>query len=159
MRFITKGGVAGAVLALAAVATLPIVGVASGTPATGSAVTTALNRATIEDAVIVNTDAVQLHVHTPADVAQTNTVAQAGWSSGWHSHTGPVLVSVKTGALRITNGECLAASVAAGQVFVERPGVRYQAQNLGPGTTEWFTTQLIPQGASTRIDEPAACGI
>jgi len=61
--------------------------------------------------------------------------------------------------LRITNGDCLAATVGAGQVFVERPGVRYQAQNLGPAAAEWFTTQLIPQGASTRVDEPAACGI
>ena len=159
MRLIKQAGMLGGVLAVAASATLTIVNVASGTPVTGSGVTTPLNRATISDSVIVNNDAVQLHVHEPTDVVQTNTVAQTGWSSGWHSHTGPVLVSVKSGALRITNGDCLATTVAAGQVFVEVPGAHYQAQNLGNSSAEWFTTQLIPRGASTRIDQPAACGI
>jgi hypothetical protein len=137
---------------------------AYGTPATGSATITTLNRATLAANTIVNAEVVQLHTHGPIDVFQTSTVAQPGWASGWHSHTGPVILNVKSGSVRLNafnpdDGTCAATDVAGGSVFVERPGFRYLAQNVGSVDVTLFTTQLIPQGAATRVDEPAACGL
>jgi hypothetical protein len=135
---------------------------AYGTPATGSATITTLNRATLSSSTIVNADVVQLHTHGPVDVYQSSTVAQPGWASGWHAHTGPVILNVKSGSVRLNafnpdDGTCSATDVNGGSVYVERPGFHYLAQNVGSVDVVLFTTQLIPQGASTRIDEPAAC--
>lgn len=148
----------GVAVGLVGLSTLTWVSAAFGTAPGGSGTTTALNRATIGSKVEVEFSGLHLEVNAPIDVVQTETVGQPGFSSGWHSHTGAVIVSIKSGALVLTDGHCRAHMVSAGQAFVESPGVRYQAENRGTIAADWFTTQLIPKGAATRVDQPAACG-
>ncbi len=149
----------GLAVGLVGLASVPLVSTAFGTPAGGSGTVTALNRATIGSNVEIEFSALDFSVKAPLDVVQTETVGQPGFSSGWHSHTGAVLISVKSGTLTITNGRhCSPTAVSAGQVYVERPGVFHLAENRGTVAADWFTTQLIPKGASTRVDQPAACG-
>jgi hypothetical protein len=144
-------------LAASVAAAAFIVPAAHGTPSTGTGTTTLLSRATIADQTIVNTEAVQLHTFLPTDVATFHSVVDAGWTSGWHSHHGPVLVAISSGSLRITSGDCSSTTVSANQVFVERPGIHYQATALS--AAEWYTTMLMPAGAMPKMDEPGACGI
>jgi hypothetical protein len=160
MKIITNGRnvLAGTVaLAVSAVAVVLANPAAHGTPSTGTGTTTLLSRGTIADQTIINTEAVQLHTFLPTDVAVFHSVVDAGWTSGWHSHHGPVLVAVKSGSLRITTGACSSVTLTAGNVYVERPGVHYQGTALT--AAEWYTTMLLPAGAMPKMDQPGACGI
>jgi hypothetical protein len=158
--------VSGRVLSLAAaggaaiVASVFVPGSANGTPA-GSLITSeTLNRATVVNDVNINVDGTKLKLKNPTDILQTHSIAGPSWTAGWHSHTGPVFVSVKSGALTFYQGSCTGVTVTAPGVFVEEPGVPVLARNQSTTTNaEWFTTQVIPQGASGRIDEPGLCGL
>ncbi|MEP6599242.1 MAG: hypothetical protein ABJB98_07335 [Actinomycetota bacterium] len=129
---------------------------AQGTPSTGTGTTTLLSRATLANQTILNTRAVQLHTFQPVDVAVFHSVVEAGWTSGWHSHPGPVLVAVKSGSLQFKTANCATTTVTAGQVYPEGAGVPIKATALT--AAEWYTTMLIPAGAKPRNDQPGACG-
>ncbi len=85
------------------------------------------------------------------------TVVPAGFS-GWHSHPGGAIVVVNTGSLtvyRSIGSQCQIATYGAGQAFVERPGELDYLLNTGTIPYVLFVTYpRVPQGASTRIDEP-----
>ena len=133
--------------------------IAHGTPAAPGAVTTTLNRATVDDKINIEFDKIRLHTIQPLDVLQLSSTAPAGWTAGWHQHTGPVIVSIIAGSLTFYQGSCAGRTVTAGHAFVEVPGVPIFARNEGSTEARWLTTQLIPVGASARIDQPAQCGL
>ena len=66
-----------------------------------------------------------------------------GGSFGWHSHPGPSLVIVKTGALTLYRGD----DPEGGDVHLVR--------NEGSIETVVYVTSLVPRGAARRIDEPS----
>jgi hypothetical protein len=132
---------------------------AHGTPAGSGAVTTTLNRATVDNKINIEYDQIRLHTIQPLDVLQLSSTAPAGWTAGWHQHTGPVIVSVVAGSLTFYQGSCDGVTVTAGHAFVEVPGVPIFARNEGGSEARWLTTQLIPVGAASRVDEPAQCGL
>jgi len=91
-----------------------------------------------------------------------NRIAPGG-SFGWHSHPGPSLVIVKSGALTIYHGDdptCTPQVVPAGSGFVDNGGDVHLVRNEGSVETVVYVTSLVPQGAARRIDEPAPgnCG-
>ena len=86
-----------------------------------------------------------------------NTIVQGG-SFGWHSHPGPSLVIVKTGALTLYRGDdptCTPQVVEAGSGFVDNGGDVHLVRNEGSIATVVYVTSLVPRGAMRRIDEPS----
>lgn len=133
---------------------------AHGTPAGALISSETLNRATVANDVNINHDGIKLKLQHPTDVLQTHSIAGPLWSAGWHSHAGPVFVSLKSGSLTFYQGSCTGFTVTAPGIFVEQPGVPVLARNESTtANADWYTTQVIPQGAPGRVDEPAACGL
>ena len=89
-----------------------------------------------------------------------------GGSTGWHSHPGPAVAMIRTGALALYDSEdptCTPRIYLAGQAFVDRgQGHVHLARNLS--STEnvevWVTSFDVPPGAPVRIDaaNPGNCG-
>jgi quercetin dioxygenase-like cupin family protein len=83
-----------------------------------------------------------------------------GGHTGWHSHPGPVVVLIKTGALTFYSGDdpaCTPRTYSAGQAFVDSgQGHVHIARNLS--TTDnlelWATYFDVPPGGAFRIDVP-----
>lgn len=85
-----------------------------------------------------------------------NRIAPGG-SFGWHSHPGPSLVIVKTGALTLYRGDdptCTPQVFGAGSGFVDNGGDVHLVRNEGSVETVVYVTSLVPRGAVRRIDEP-----
>src|SRR5439155_18232525 len=83
-----------------------------------------------------------------------NTIAPGG-SFGWHSHPGPGIVIVKTGALTLYRADdCTAQVVEAGSGFVDNGGDVHLVRNEGSVETVVDVMSLVPRGAARRIDEP-----
>jgi quercetin dioxygenase-like cupin family protein len=86
-----------------------------------------------------------------------NRIAPGG-SFGWHSHPGPSLVIVKTGALTLYRGDdptCTPEVIPAGSGFVDDGGDVHLVRNEGSVETVVYVTSLVPRGGVRRIDEPA----
>ena len=86
-----------------------------------------------------------------------NRIAPGG-SFGWHSHPGPSLVAVKTGALTLYRGDdptCTPTVIPAGSGFVDDGHDVHLVRNEGSVETVVYVTSLTPRGAVRRIDEPA----
>jgi quercetin dioxygenase-like cupin family protein len=91
-----------------------------------------------------------------------NKIAPGG-TFGWHSHPGPSLVVVKTGALTLymaDDPDCTPHVVPAGSGFVDNGGDVHVVRNEGTVETIVYVTSLVPEGFARRIDEPAPnnCG-
>jgi quercetin dioxygenase-like cupin family protein len=86
-----------------------------------------------------------------------NRIAPGG-TFGWHSHPGPSIVVVKTGALTVYHGDdptCTPQVVPAGSGFVDDGGDVHVVRNEGSVDTVVYVTSLVPKGAGRRIDEPS----
>ena len=92
------------------------------------------------------------------DVAMVQITVNPGGSSGWHSHPGGAIIVVQTGTLtvyRSLGSQCQPTSYSAGQAFIERPGEVDDVLNAGTVPYVLFVTfPRVPQGGSTRTDEP-----
>jgi len=119
---------------------------------------------------------VEIKAKESTDIAVSNVVVSAGGSSGWHSHPGPVLVIVKTGAITFyragkhggQNGDdengnngtnaltCSRTVYPTGSAFVEvpAPGHVMLAKNEGSTEATVTATYFAPPGAALRIDQP-----
>jgi quercetin dioxygenase-like cupin family protein len=92
-----------------------------------------------------------------------NKFAANGGTSGWHSHPGPSLVFVVAGTITnysSDNPGCGPQVYTAGQSFVDPGGDdEHMLRNEDPTVVaETIAVQLIPAGATRRIDEPAPAG-
>lgn len=91
-----------------------------------------------------------------------NRIAPGG-TFGWHSHPGPSIVVVKTGALTLYRGDdptCTGQTIGAGSGFVDDGGDIHVVRNEGAVETVVYVTSLVPRDAARRIDEPSPgnCG-
>jgi quercetin dioxygenase-like cupin family protein len=80
-----------------------------------------------------------------------------GGSFGWHSHPGPSLVVVKTGALtqyRADDPNCKPQVVEAGSGFVDGGGDVHLVRNEGTIEAVVYVMSLVPHGATRKIDKP-----
>ena len=140
-------------------------------------VSTAVARGSSEAFHIRSTDGFDVEIKTKdsTDIAVSNVVVASGGSSGWHSHPGPVLVVVKTGAITFyragkhngldgddenrnnaANGPTCSRTVyPAGSAFVEVPAPGHVMLAKNEGTTEatLTATYFAPPGAALRIDQ------
>lgn len=87
----------------------------------------------------------------------SNTVAVGGYS-GWHTHPGPSLVTVKSGSATFYDGDdptCTPRVVQAGEAVVDIGGGHvHMVRNEGSVQLELVAFQIVPQGAVRRIDMP-----
>lgn len=81
---------------------------------------------------------------------------QPGGFVGWHTHPGPVLVTVVTGTFRYLEADCSFEDYSAGQTLVDEGGGHvHNGRNPGGTDTALSITYLLPSGAAPRIDVPA----
>lgn len=84
-----------------------------------------------------------------------NTIAPGG-HTGWHSHPGPSIISVKAGTATEYHGdEPNTPHVhAAGSSFVDDGEHSHIVRNEGNTPLELVAFQILPAGAPRRIDQP-----
>jgi hypothetical protein len=80
-----------------------------------------------------------------------------GGNTGWHSHPGPVLVTVKHGTFRYQESDCSFTDYAAGETVLDSGGghVHVGRNPSGTDNLDLSVTYLIPPGVAPRIDVPA----
>jgi quercetin dioxygenase-like cupin family protein len=155
--------------AVALVATLAAVGVGSALATPGSGITAALlARGTLEGEHKGHhgqhhwdkgRKPVRIKLRRPSDVAVQQVTVAPGGSTGWHSHPGPAIVIVKSGALTLYDEDdrrCKGTTYSAGKVFIDEGyGHGHIGRNEGTTSTELYVTFLdMPVGAEPRIDVP-----
>ena len=94
------------------------------------------------------------------DIATTQATIAAGGFTGWHSHPGPVFVTVTQGTLTVYNApDCQPQVYPAGTGFVEpSPKQVHLVRNEGTVEAQFTATFILPVGAVRRIDEPQPSG-
>ena len=147
-------------LALALVSLL-CVGAAVATPPFNVISAPVHARGTTDGRIDVSSEAgIKLKTRRSIDVATQQIVIGPGGHTGWHSHPGPVLVTVKSGALRVIySNDCtgLGTVYEAGDTFVDRGDetVHIARNESLTANVELWATYLVPgaPGTALRIDE------
>ena len=104
-----------------------------------------------------------VNVNNAQDVVMQQVIIAPGGHTGWHSHPGPLVVLIKSGAVTFYDSEnCTVRTYSAGQAFVERgQGDVAFARNEGLINLElWITYFDVPPGGPFRLDaaNPGNCG-
>jgi quercetin dioxygenase-like cupin family protein len=100
----------------------------------------------------------------PSDLYVQNNVWAPGGSSGWHTHPGHSLITVIAGTVTAYEGgdpSCAPHTYEVGEGFVDPGGDHvHLLRNEGAVDARTVTVQLIPAGATRRIDAAASpyCG-
>ncbi|MCI0681336.1 MAG: cupin domain-containing protein [Gemmataceae bacterium] len=101
---------------------------------------------------------VELKIKGLSDVHVSHIRIVPGGQSGWHSHPGPSIISVKAGTLTLYD-DCddflVPHDFPAGTALVEDAECVHRVVNEGDTDLEIVVVQIVPLGAPRRIDEPA----
>jgi quercetin dioxygenase-like cupin family protein len=101
---------------------------------------------------------VVLATNASSDIYVVSNVFAPGGQSGWHTHPGASLITVKSGAISVYDGDdptCTATVYTAGQGFVDPgDGHVHLLRNEGSVAAETVAVQFLPHGAVRRIDAP-----
>jgi len=159
----------GAFVSVAAVLTA-LAGTALATPPSGIVSAPVIVRTSFVDPADVKFKTAGEHrevIHAP-DLRETviqQIIIAPGGHTGWHSHPGPAVAQIKTGALTIYSSEdstCAPRTYSAGQAFIDPgQGHVHLGRNLGSENVEvWVTYFDVPAGGSPRVDaaNPGNCG-
>jgi quercetin dioxygenase-like cupin family protein len=135
-------------------------GTALATPASGVTSTSfAVGRFDeIHAKTVSSTWQARIDTKGPSDVHVLENRIAPGGSFGWHSHPGPSVVVVKTGALTLYRGDdpdCTPQLIEAGSGFVDEGGDIHLVRNEGSIETVVYVTSIVPRGAARRIDKPS----
>jgi quercetin dioxygenase-like cupin family protein len=135
--------------------------VALATPGSG-VVSNVVSRATAASAFSIkfkNADfEVEMKTDGPSDFITQTVAFGPGGHSGWHSHSGPALVSVKSGTATFYQADdpsCSPVVVSAGTVFIEQGEDVHIARNEGSTDLVLNVLYITPVGAPQRVDQPA----
>ena len=156
----------GLVVAAIGVGFLLTVGAALATPGMGILAAPVQARGTLGPNegpnLVVNS---KTGVHLKA-LGSTNIVTQQiriapGGNTGWHSHPGPVLVTVKSGSIQLfyaSDTSCQGVVYEAGDSFVDRGDENVHIARASPfDGVELWATYFVPGGdpsAPFRLDAP-----
>jgi quercetin dioxygenase-like cupin family protein len=91
------------------------------------------------------------------DVAVQTIVFQPGGHSGWHSHPGPVFISVVSGTMTFYEGDdpdCEPIVRHAGEGYLDTGDHAHIARNETAEPATNVVTYFAPPGAALRIDQP-----
>jgi hypothetical protein len=149
------------VLAGAAVMAAIAVGLAWGTPNSGSQ-STLVGRATFDEPINVRRVGddhwkVDVKAKPALDVATQTIVFQPGGHSGWHSHPGPVFISVVSGTMTFYEGndpDCEPIVRHVGEGYLDTGDHTHIARNETTEPATNVVTYFVPPGAALRIDQP-----
>jgi quercetin dioxygenase-like cupin family protein len=100
----------------------------------------------------------QLQTEGSSDVYFVEVTIAPGGDSGWHSHPGITIATVKSGVATEYDGDDPDAPPIihqAGTGFVEQPGHVHLVRNEGETDLEFVVLFLVPHGSPTRVDAPA----
>jgi quercetin dioxygenase-like cupin family protein len=141
-------------VALTALVAVAVTGAALATP--GAGITDVVNfvQARTTERIHAKSDGVKLTAKRPVDVFVQTATFQPGATSGWHSHSGVVLLAVKSGELTRYNERCKAQTYRAGEAFVEHGGDSVLVRNDGTAPAVAYITYVLPDASLRRIDEP-----
>ena len=98
----------------------------------------------------------------PSDIVVQDLALSPGGYGGWHSHPGPVIVTVKEGTASLYEPDCERRDYPAGTAFIIDGGVVHNERNeSATETLRLFDTFIIPAGAPRRIEEaqPPTCNL
>lgn len=102
---------------------------------------------------------VEVRTKGESDVYVVSNVIAPGGHTGWHTHPGPSLITVKSGSITVYDGDdptCTGTVYTAGQGFVDAGnGHVHILRNEGAVAAETIAFQILPAGAVRRIDSPA----
>jgi quercetin dioxygenase-like cupin family protein len=103
---------------------------------------------------------VHVKTHGSVDLVTQEIAIGPGGHTGWHSHPGPVLVTVKEGSLRLiyaNDASCQGSVYEAGDSFVDRGDENAHIARASPftGVVLWATYFVpgTPGSTAFRIDE------
>jgi quercetin dioxygenase-like cupin family protein len=152
---------------LAAFVALPVVtGVALATAPSGIISAPVHARGTNADVLNVHSKAgVKLQTKSSVDFVTQQIRMAPGGTTGWHSHPGPVLVTIKSGQLTLVYADdatCEGRTYGPGESFVDRGDeIVHTAINEGSTEVEFWATYFVPgaPGAPARLDSagPGTC--
>ena len=135
---------------LALVVLAGLAGGALASPAVGFH-PTVLSRATLSESVHHNAGVVKFQTKGPVDIThQTLTIDPLG-SSGWHTHLGVVLITLKSGSVVRYRADCSTDVYGAGAAFTEsgsHVGLVRNESATTPAVT--YLTYITPVGAPLR---------
>jgi quercetin dioxygenase-like cupin family protein len=145
---------------------LAIAGAALATPGVGILSAPVQARGTIDDRSSIRRAGIELIFMSLRPTSGVDIVTQsismaAGGTTGWHGHPGPVLVTVKSGALTVVYADdrsCQGTTYTAGQSFIDFGNVKvHTALNRGSVTVDFWATYFVPgrPGAAFRVDAPS----
>ncbi len=149
-------------VALGLVAAMASVSIVAATPGSG-AVGTILSVGTLPAGVKIHTPDLKISTRDDVQVVtQTITIAPGG-HTGWHSHPGPVFVTIAAGTMTFYDADdptCSPGTYLTGASFIDRGGGHVHiARNEGTTNLVLFATYLVPVGAPIRTDvaSPGTC--
>lgn len=147
----------GRALALGLIGAIASIGIAAATPGS-AAVGTILSVGTLPAGVKVHTDDLKLSTRDDVQVVTQTIRIAPGGHTGWHSHPGPVFVTIAAGTMTFYDADdptCSAGIYATADSFVDRGGGHVHiARNEGSVDLVLFATYLVPIGAPIRTDVP-----
>ena len=152
----------GGAAALGGLAVLAVAATALATPSSGfSSEQLSVGRFGEIDAK-VETDSYELELKTKgeSDVYVVRNTVLPGGQSGWHYHPGPSLITVVQGTATFYDGDdptCTPRVFPAGSGIIDDAvdaSHVHLLRNEGSGNLVTVTTQIVPAGATRRIDAP-----
>jgi mannose-6-phosphate isomerase-like protein (cupin superfamily) len=100
---------------------------------------------------------VEAEARPALDIATQTITFQPGGHSGWHSHPGPVFISVLSGTMTFYESDdpdCQPILRKAGEGYLDTGEHAHIARNETSAPATNLVTYLVPPGAALRIDEP-----
>jgi len=132
------------------------------TPGSGTS-STLLGRGTFDEFKVKRETAtashwlVKIEANSNLDVATQIITFQPGGHSGWHSHPGPVFITVMSGTMTFYESDdptCSPTVRTAGQGFLDTGEHAHIARNESGAPATNIVTYFAPVGAALRIDQP-----
>ena len=102
-------------------------------------------------------NSVKIKTEGVSDVYVVYNKIAPGGHTGWHSHPGPSIISVRSGTATEYHAEDPTTPIVhqAGTSFVDDGEGAHIIVNQGTTDLELVAFQILPTGAPRRIDEPA----
>lgn len=100
---------------------------------------------------------VVLKTNMDTDFMLSSVVVAPGGNVGWHSHTGPVFINVRSGTLTLLEfheGVCERRDVGPGLTILEQGTGVHNGYNLTGANVEYATAAFAPRGVPQRVDRP-----
>ena len=130
-------------------ASMTLAGVAIATPSTGSVLSEVIGAGSTSDAV-------RLTAKPELNTVVASFTFGPNSSTGWHTHPGRTLVTVKSGTFTVYHAEdCTPMTYGPGDAFVEFPTTVHVGRNETTETVELGVVFFrVPIDGSPRIDQP-----